>query len=291
MAIIGIEKLYYAKITKDDSAGVVYGTPIYLPGIKEIGIKPKQNTGKLYAENKLWEQTTTLDSVDIEIETADLTNAQLADLLGHTISSVGGIIKDASDVAPYIALLYKATKTNNRARYGVLYKGKMQLPDDSAKGQEGKVDFQTPKMAATFQPLAYNNDWSYVVDSDDANAPANLDTTFFNTVLLPSMDTTVPTVTSVPIKGATGVAATASVVLTFTKAINVNTLTTDNIFLINSAGATIASTLTVSTDGLTVTLKPSSNLTAGAYTCVITKDVKTTANISLAAVNLINFTV
>lgn len=192
MAITGLEKLYYSKITKDDNTGLTFGTPIYLAGVKEIKIAPKVSTEKLYAENKLWDQSTTLEDVEVTVNIADLTNAQSADLLGQTIATEGGSFASSNDEAPYIALLYKANKSNGKARYGIIYKGKMSLPDDSAKGKEGKTDFQTPEMKSTFQPLQNNGMWKYSVDSDDADCPADIDTTFFNSVIIPTKKSVSP---------------------------------------------------------------------------------------------------
>lgn len=193
MAIIGLEKLYYSKITKDDSTGLTFGTPIYLPGVKEIKISPKVNTEKLYAENQLWEQATSLDSVELSVNIADLTNAQSADLLGQTVATEGGTFASDSDIAPYIALLYVANKSNGKKRYGILYKGKMELPDDTAKGAEGKTDFQTPEMKATFQPLQNNGMWKYQVDEDDPNCPSDITTKFFEGVIVPTKKTATQT--------------------------------------------------------------------------------------------------
>lgn len=186
MAIVGIEKLYYAKIMQDDNVGLKFDVPTYLEGVKEIKISPKVSTEKLYAENKLWEQATTLDSIEISLNITDLTNAQLSDLLGHTLAKEGGIYAKDTDQAPYIALLYKANKSNDKARFAALYKGKMELPDDSAKGKEGKTDFQTPELKATFQPLQNNGMWKYQVDNDDPNCPATIEVDFFKSVILPS---------------------------------------------------------------------------------------------------------
>lgn len=184
--ITGLEKLYYSKITKDDNTGLTYGTPIYLAGVKEIKVTPKVSTEKLYAENKLWDQATTLEDVEVTINLADLTNEQSADLLGQTLAEEGGVFASDDDLAPYIALLYIANKRNGKLRYGIIYKGKMELPDDSAKGQEGKTEFQTPEMKATFQSTIYNGMWKYQVDSDDANCPSDISTTFFNSVIVPT---------------------------------------------------------------------------------------------------------
>ncbi len=192
MAITGLEKIYYSKITKDDNTELTFGAPIYLAGVKEIKISPKVSTEKLYAENKLWEQATTLEDVEVTVNLADLTNAQSADLLGQTVAEEGGIFSSDDDLAPYIALLYVANKSNGKKRYGVIYKGKMELPDDSAKGAEGKTDFQTPEMKATFQPLQNNGMWKYQIDSDDPACPVGIDTSFFTSVIVPTKKVVTP---------------------------------------------------------------------------------------------------
>ena len=154
MPITGIEKLYYAKLTADTLSALTYGTPAYLAGVKQLGIKPKQNTEKSYAENKLWDQMTVFDSAEVDIGIQDLISAQRADLLGQNTAAEGGVFATDGDSAPYVALLYKAT-IRGGYRYGVIYKGQFTLPDDSMKGQEGKPDFQTPSIKATFQPTVY----------------------------------------------------------------------------------------------------------------------------------------
>ena len=141
----------------------------------------------------MWDQTTTLEDIEVTVNVADLTNAQSADLLGQTIATEGGTFASSDDIAPYIALLYVANKSNGKKRYGILYKGKMELPDDSSKGQEGKVDYQTPEMKATFQPLQNNGMWKYNVDEDDPNCPSDIETKFFESVIVPTKKVTTPT--------------------------------------------------------------------------------------------------
>ena len=109
-------------------------------------------------------------------------------LLGHKISTEGGIIKSADDVAPEVALLYKASKGNGKARYGILYKGKFSIGDESYKGKEGKANFQSKKLKASFAPLHSNSMWSYKVDEEQGMT----DTKFFESVILPTEKTETP---------------------------------------------------------------------------------------------------
>ncbi|AJA42868.1 phage tail protein [Clostridium tetani] len=182
--VVGLEKLYVAKILSDGET-TTYDTPKYLAGIKEIGVKPKVNSDEFYAENQLWLSESTLANVDVEVDITDLTNEDEAMLLGHKIATEGGIIKSADDVAPEVALLFKANKGNGKARYVVLYKGKFSIGDEDYKGKEGKANFQSKKLKATFAPLHSNSMWSYKVDEEQGMT----DTKFFESVIVPTEKT------------------------------------------------------------------------------------------------------
>ncbi|WP_096635852.1 major tail protein [Clostridium cochlearium] len=179
--VVGLEKLYVAKILSDGET-TTFDTPKYLAGVKEIGVKPKVNSDEFYAENQLWLSETTLANVDVEVDITDLTSEDEAMLLGHKIATEGGIIKSADDVAPEVALLFKANKGNGKARYVVLYKGKFSIGDEDYKGKEGKANFQAKKLKATFAPLHSNSMWSYKIDEEQGMD----DTKFFKSVIIPT---------------------------------------------------------------------------------------------------------
>lgn len=189
MAIVGVEKLYYALLTGDDETALTYETPVYLPGVKEISVNPALTTEKLYAENKLWEQESALDEIAVGINLADLSNAENSILLGQTVASEGGVFANEGDDPPYVALLYRATKSNKQARYQVLYKGKFSLPEEGAKTKEGRTEFQTPQMTGVFQPTINDGNWKYQVDTDDPDCPVDVDTSFFASVIIPTEKT------------------------------------------------------------------------------------------------------
>lgn len=188
--VIGLEKLYIAKIIKDDITGATFDTPKYLAGVKEISVKPKVSTESFYAENILWLSDTTLGDIEVGINITDLVDEEESFLLGHKLATEGGVIKSADDIAPEVAILYKSNKGNGKGRYQVLYKGKFTLGDDQIKGKEGKSNFQSKELKATFQPLHFNKMWQYKVDEDSSSAPADLDTKFFESVIIPTKKVT-----------------------------------------------------------------------------------------------------
>lgn len=181
--LVGIEKLYVANLKNDDLNEIKYDKPKYYAGIRDLGIKPKVATDEFYAENKLWISESTLANVDVEMELAGLTNENEAFLLGHKLDENGGIIYSADDKAPSVALLFKANKGNGKARYCVLYCGTFSISDEQYKGKEGKANFQSKKLKATFAPLHKNGMWKYKIDEEDGMT----DEKFFEEVIIPKV--------------------------------------------------------------------------------------------------------
>lgn len=297
--VTGIEKLYWAKLLTDSVSAIKYLTPVYLPGVKEFDMKPKANTEKQYAENKLWDQASALDSVDVDITLASIENDKRALMLGQSIAAEGGVYAAQEDEAPYGALLYKATIRGGGYRYGVLYKGAFTLPDDSIKGQEGKPQFIEPKMSATFQPTVYQvagqegkkkSPWEWHVDTTDPNCPADIGDTWFTAVHFPTVDKSAPTAVTSPEDGATGVAAESSVVWTFDKAIDGLSVTPEN-FMLLSGGSAVEGTLSADDTGKVVTFTPHAALPSGTYTAVCTANVKSASGIPLKDSKITSFTV
>lgn len=181
--IIGLQKLYVAKLRKDDETGVEFEKPVYLEGIKELGIKPKLSNDEFYAEDKLWCSDTSIANIDVEVNITDLSEENEAMLLGHKIAESGGIIYNADDKAPVVAVLFKATKQNGKGRFICLYRGTFSIADDeNYKSKEGKANFQTKKLKATFAPLHHNSMWKYKTDEENNMT----DEKFFANVIIPT---------------------------------------------------------------------------------------------------------
>jgi phi13 family phage major tail protein len=293
--ITGIKKVYYALLTTDDVASLIYGTPVYLKGIQELGVKPKTNKDPLYAEDILYDQTVTFDSADVSMLLASLTSAERAVLLGQTTAAAGGVYARQEDEAPYVALLYKAA-IRDGYRYGVFYKGAFALFDETMRTKEGKTAFSAPSLAATFQPTIWEDAdgkhiWEYHVDTTDPNCPADIDSTWFAAVTVPTADITPPTVTVVPADAATGVAKTANIVWTFNEAIDPSKVTAANFILMENDGTIIPGALTLDGTGKIVTLDPTAALDGTTeYIAICTTNVTDLAGNRLAAASVANFT-
>ena len=175
MATIGLDNVHYAILTKDDTEGATYGTPIKLPGAISISESAEQNTAELYADNRLWATATVFSKGELEIEFADIAIEDAAALLGHTVDSDGKIIYGANDVAPYICLMGEALKHDGKTkRYFKLLKGQCAESSMEFNTTSDSPEFTTVSLTATFMPRQSDGHYKYVIDSDSENAATTI---------------------------------------------------------------------------------------------------------------------
>lgn len=162
MAKIGLNNFYYSKLTEAPD-----GTPTF-DGAKSLGkavsasVSISNNSATLYADDALAESDTSFQNGTITLGVDDERDATFADLLGHTITDGGEVIKNVNDIAPYVAIARIVVKMVNNVRLykvEVLYKVKFSEPsqDDNTKGES--VEFATSSIEGTIASLA-NGNWS-----------------------------------------------------------------------------------------------------------------------------------
>lgn len=168
---IGMRDLYYAKLTKDDATGVTYETPTLIAGAISAKVSAKTDSVTLYADDGAFETASSLGEITVELELADLPLSVQADLLGHTLTN-GVLEAKATDEAPYVAIGFRALKSNGKYRYYWLLKGRFEIPDDESQTKEDKVKFQTAKIKGTFVSRVYDGKWKLVGDEDETGFTA-----------------------------------------------------------------------------------------------------------------------
>lgn len=182
--VVNIRKLYVAKLLSEDADKITYDAPRYLEGVKQLAIKPKQNSDPYYHEGRKVLEDKTLEDISVTINITDLTDEDEGYVMGYKLAKTGGVIKNENDIAPTVAILYEADKAQGGTRYGILYAGTFGIPDEDIKGKEGKANFQSKSINATFRPLA-NGLWNYKVDSDSTGVTQEFLNGFFNQVTIP----------------------------------------------------------------------------------------------------------
>lgn len=179
MAIIGLDDLHYAILTKDDATGATYQTPVKVPGIIQANINPNASVETLFADNGPMETAATIGQIELELNTADLPYEVQAAWLGHTVDANGIMMRKASDVPPFVAIGFRSLKSNGKYRYVWLLKGKFAVPEMNNETKGDSVNFQTPTITGSFVKRDYDDAWIREADEDAQNFNAAIKTNWF----------------------------------------------------------------------------------------------------------------
>ena len=164
---IGLRDVHYAILEQDDvDGGVEYKSPEQVVGAVTASINPNADTETLFADDGPMEVASTLGEVELELEVADLPLDIQAKLLGHTFNEeTGELIRKAEDTPPWVAMGFKALKSNGNYRFVWLLKGKFMVPEEEYETRGDSVEFQTPTITGAFTRRDY--DGRYYISGDE----------------------------------------------------------------------------------------------------------------------------
>lgn len=163
LVITGLSRCYYAVM--EDEGSETYKNVKEFAGIREVSIAPKEESASIYAENRQWDTDVALGDIEASFDFTDVPDDVYIDVFGKKKSTNGGIIENANDVRPYVAIMFEKTLTSGVTEYVTLFKGKFTLPEDKTKTKEGKTEYQTRSVSATFLPLK-SGIWKHYVRSN-----------------------------------------------------------------------------------------------------------------------------
>jgi phi13 family phage major tail protein len=122
MATIGLDKLFYSKITEDANGNETYTTPIQLAKAINADINVELLEATLYADDgadtvikEFKSGTLSLGINDIGIQTAQ-------DLTGARLDANGVLISAGEDAPKPVAIGFRAKSASGRYRYFWLYR-------------------------------------------------------------------------------------------------------------------------------------------------------------------------
>lgn len=193
---IGCDNLVYAPMTTEDTAdnAPVYGDVVKAIGVMSLNINPNGAQETLFADDGPMETASTLGKIEVEIQKAELTTQNKADLLGHQIDSKGGLVYGDSDIAPWVAIGFRTLKSNGKYRYVWLYKGKFTEPEDANETKGDSINFQNDTISGQFTRLNYPvnvngksvRPWKYEIDQDHETADEATIGTWFEAPVMPA---------------------------------------------------------------------------------------------------------
>ena len=287
---IGVRNPHIAIMNNPDIDEKDYALPIKIAKAISLKVDPKVNSATLYADDGPSETASSLGEIDVELEIDKLTSDKQALILGSKKDSNGVLLGSADDLPPYLALGFQVPTTGG-FKFTWLYKGKFEPVSEEYKTQGDKVDFQTPKVKATFIKRACDNRWKASVSNGDDGVPESVFNNWFNAVYDGIVDSSALTVAVTPADKATGVTATTDVKFTFSRAVKTDTVNAMNVFLMKADASTVTTTVSVDATNKIVTLHPATSLASGTYIAVCTTGIKDVSNLSLVQNSITTFTV
>lgn len=162
MSKIGLNNFRYSKLT-EGSDGTAYYDGAKKPA-KAVSCKVDvtTNSASLYADDAIAETDNSFGGGTVTIGIDDEDVNTMADLLGHTVSEEGEMVRNSNDTAPYVGLgrvVVKMVGGVYKYKVEFLYKVKFSEPsqEDNTKGES--VEFTTSELEGTVATLE-NGDWS-----------------------------------------------------------------------------------------------------------------------------------
>ena len=174
MATIGLDKLYYAPITEDANGNETYGTPVQLAKAISAELSIELNEATLFADDGQAEAVKEFKSGTISLGIDDLGNDKAAALVGATVDANGVLVSTGEDVSRYVAIGFRAKKSNGKYKYFWLYRVLFGIPATSLATKGDSITFSTPTIEGTIiqrNKLDANNThlWKAEVTETDSN--------------------------------------------------------------------------------------------------------------------------
>lgn len=191
MATIGLDKLYYAKITEDESGEETYGTPTSLAKAMTVDLSVELAEATLYADDGAAEVVKEFKSGTLTLGIDDIGVQAAQDLTGAKIDTNKVLISTSEDGGAPVAIGFRAKKANGKYRYFWLYKVKFGIPATNLTTKGESITFSTPTIEGTV--LRRNkldgqskHPWKAEVSEDATGIAASVISGWYNAVYEPT---------------------------------------------------------------------------------------------------------
>ncbi|MBF4482276.1 MULTISPECIES: major tail protein [Dehalococcoides] len=190
MATIGLDKLYYAKITEDESGVETYGAPMLLAKAMKADLSVELAEATLYADDGPSEIVKEFKSGTLSLGIDDIGVTAAEDLTGATLDDNHVVISGSEDGGSPVAVGFRAKKSNGNYRYFWLYRVVFGIPATNLSTKGDSITFSTPTIEGTVLRRNKIDDngkhpWKSEVNEDDASVPASVITGWYTQVYEP----------------------------------------------------------------------------------------------------------
>ena len=149
MATIGLDKLYYAKITEDEVGNETYEVPKTLAKAVSAELSVAIAEATLYADDSAAEIVKEFKSGTLTLGVDDIGIEIASDLTGAQIDRNNVLISAGQDAGSPVAIGFRAKKSNGKYKYYWLYRVKFGIPAASLATKGDSISFSTPSIEGT----------------------------------------------------------------------------------------------------------------------------------------------
>ena len=149
MATIGLDRLYYAKITENENGEETYDTPVPLAKAITAELSVELAEATLYADDGAAEVVKEFQSGTLTLGVADIGVDAAAVLTGATLDDNKVLISASEDGGAPVAIGFRAKKANGKYRYFWLYRVKFGIPATNLQTKGDSITFSTPTIEGT----------------------------------------------------------------------------------------------------------------------------------------------
>lgn len=149
MATIGLDKLFYSKITENENGEETYATPVPLAKAMTAELSIELAEATLYADDGASEVVKEFQSGTLTLGIDDIGTAVAEDLTGAKIDSNKVLISAGEDGGTPVAVGFRAKKSNGKYRYFWLYRVKFGIPTTNLTTKGESIEFSTPSIEGT----------------------------------------------------------------------------------------------------------------------------------------------
>lgn len=190
MATIGLDKLFYSKITEDTHGVETYATPTLLAKAIRAELSVELAEAVLYADDSAATVIKEFKSGKLTLGVDDIGTAAAIDLTGAKLDDNKVLVSSGEDEGELVAIGFRAKKANGKYRYFWLYRVKFGIPATNLETKGDAITFQTPTIEGTVmrrnKPDGLgNHPWKAEINADDTGVATETITEWFTDVYEP----------------------------------------------------------------------------------------------------------
>lgn len=136
----GIDNLYVAKVTKDDSEGYTCDTPVRLSYVAEVAKSTDSASEAHYYDNKAMIVVNSESADKITLTIAPPALEMLSKIIGKSFDAELGMMVDSERNNDYYAIMYRSKGTDGQYRYVSRLKGTFNIPEDDNQTENDGTD-------------------------------------------------------------------------------------------------------------------------------------------------------